>query len=155
MNKLNGIWLLLFLGRWSMAAGWIELARSIRSKRKNEFVSVDARMDYPGKSSRSYEMLSRNLGKTMESVVTSEQGSPPRSDMRSPTSASNGSRTPDYLAHAPAPTVRYKAPAQSFATPQAPQSRADYQSPSSPQGRSNEQDSQGYENMNPLAMNRI
>ncbi|KAH8170151.1 G-protein coupled receptor [Sarocladium implicatum] len=56
---LNGIWLLLFLGRWAMVKGWIELAKKPFQSRKAEFVSVDARYDTKQDSS-AYEMLSHD-----------------------------------------------------------------------------------------------
>ena len=69
---MNGIWLLILLGRWSMVTGWIELFKP--SKAKREFVSVDARLDDMKMNTdpRSYEMLSRDSGKNvmMDSMVT-------------------------------------------------------------------------------------
>lgn len=63
---MNGIWLLILLGRFSMFTGWIELItrRPIQTQ-KREFVSVDALGGgaYDLKMStdpRSYEMLSRD-----------------------------------------------------------------------------------------------
>ncbi|KAJ9633319.1 uncharacterized protein PV06_00820 [Exophiala oligosperma] len=52
---LSGFWCLMFLGRWSMLQGWVELFKS-QFKRKNEFVSADARRF--SNDARTYEMLS-------------------------------------------------------------------------------------------------
>ncbi|KAK7900867.1 hypothetical protein LTR67_003152 [Exophiala xenobiotica] len=40
---LSGFWCLMFLGRWSMIHGWAELFRTKFGRKKNEFVSADAR----------------------------------------------------------------------------------------------------------------
>ncbi|KAK3336158.1 hypothetical protein B0T19DRAFT_436957 [Cercophora scortea] len=124
---MNGIWLVLLLGRWTMATGWIDMfSGSDRSKR--EFVSVDARLDDFKKDTRSYEMLSRDSGKMMDDSVTPSVVTPIspayRSPLRSPSanrestgSANNdGRRTPDYFGQ----TVRYHAPARSFSSPRPP-----------------------------------
>ncbi|CCC10400.1 unnamed protein product [Sordaria macrospora k-hell] len=69
--SINGLWLLLLLGRWSMVTGWRDLLMTVPHRNKREFVSVDARMDDLKKDTRSYEMLSReNSGKTMDDSVT-------------------------------------------------------------------------------------
>ena len=58
--SLNGIWTLLFLGRGSMAKGWIDLIRSPFTSR-TDFVSVDARrfsaMSGAPSSTKHYEMI--------------------------------------------------------------------------------------------------
>lgn len=64
---MNGLWLLILLGRWSMITGWIDLLtrRSASGALgKREFVSVDA-LGGPydlkmNTDPRSYEMLSRD-----------------------------------------------------------------------------------------------
>lgn len=159
----NGIWLLFLLGRWSMVTAWIDLAKSLGGPQKSEFVSVDARLDYK-RDTRSYEMLSRDSGKTLDSLVTPTQGPTPIDrSMSPPTSPPSGRRTPDYFSHAPAPTARYKPPPRSFNSPQPPQSRAGYESPSPPPQawdpqqhyRPIQRNPNGDEEMNPLAMNRI
>ncbi|ROW01638.1 hypothetical protein VSDG_02019 [Cytospora chrysosperma] len=131
---MNGIWLLILLGRWSMVTGWIELFKP--SKAKREFVSVDARLDDMKMNTdpRSYEMLSRDSGKNvmMDSMVTPDtvregQIYPPiRSYLASTASPPIGSpaqspdqsgrRTPDYFG----PTARYQAPVRSFSSPKPP-----------------------------------
>ncbi|KAM5355860.1 hypothetical protein ACJ41O_002506 [Fusarium nematophilum] len=52
---LNGLWLLFFLGRWSMVVGWIELIKKPFTKNKKEFVSVDARTDIKNSTLKSPE----------------------------------------------------------------------------------------------------
>ncbi|KAJ3517335.1 hypothetical protein NM208_g14718 [Fusarium decemcellulare] len=99
---LNGLWLLCFLGRWSMVLGWVELIMQPFAKNKKEFVSVDARTD-PKNSARSYEMLSRDSS----AAVT------PITPVKSPEA---GRRTPDYFGR----TARYHAPARSFSSPRPP-----------------------------------
>ena len=72
-KQMNGIWLLILLGRWSMVTGWYDLVAAGPDRNKREFVSVDARMDDLKKDTRSYEMLSRDRegsGKPMDALVT-------------------------------------------------------------------------------------
>jgi hypothetical protein len=126
---MNGIWLLLLLGRWTMVTGWRDLFTSSPNRNKREFVSVDARLDDLKKDTRSYEMLSRDTGKTMDdsvtpSVVTPISPTHARSPVGSPIShdymnmANNdGRRTPDYFGN----TARYHTPARSFSSPRPPQ----------------------------------
>ncbi|KAG9507463.1 hypothetical protein J7337_001015 [Fusarium musae] len=125
---LNGLWLILFLGRWSMVQGWIDLIKKPFTRNKKEFVSVDARVDVKNHP-RSYEMLSRDSS----AAVT------PITPVKSPES---GRRTPDYFGS----TARYHAPVRSFSSPRPP-----------PTGRETG-DSYPMltysKEMNPLAMNR-
>ncbi|KAI1409739.1 hypothetical protein F5Y13DRAFT_193003 [Hypoxylon sp. FL1857] len=144
---MNGIWLLLLLGRWSMVTGWVDLFASLSGARtKKEFVSVDARMDIK-QDPRSYEMLSRDSGKA-DTVLT------PISPTKSPT-ARGGRQTPDYFGQ----TARYQPHQRSFSSPRPPQQlhwdtmpgqEESYPLPPMPSGRSYD-----YEHMNPLGMNRI
>jgi hypothetical protein len=133
-RQLNGIWLLFLLGRWSMAIGWVDLAKSLRSRNKKEFVSVDARYDLK-KDTRAYEMLSRDSS----AVVT------PITPVKSP--ISSGRRTPDYFGQ----TARYQPPVRSFSSPRPPQSPP----PPTWDARNTYARSNGFEDMNPLGMNRI
>lgn len=126
---MNGIWLCLLLGRWSMITGWRDLLISSPSRSKREFVSVDARLDDLKKDTRSYEMLSRDdSGKVIEQSVTPSVVTPisptlARSGMGSPTMHSHnqdpesGRRTPDFFGQ----TQRYHTPARSFSSPRPPQ----------------------------------
>ncbi|KAK4129323.1 hypothetical protein N657DRAFT_67823 [Parathielavia appendiculata] len=158
---MNGIWLLLLLGRWSMATGWLDMCTSVPNRNKREFVSVDARLDDLKKDTRSYEMLSRDTGKTMDDSVTPSvvtpispthartlAGSPVNHDyIHMPNS--DGRRTPDYFGN----TARYHTPARSFSSPRPPQTvhwdaRETYARPTSPY-------SQQDRYVNPLGMNRI
>ncbi|KAH6998041.1 hypothetical protein BKA56DRAFT_607613 [Ilyonectria sp. MPI-CAGE-AT-0026] len=128
--KLNGIWLLFLLGRWSMATGWAELIMAPFRRNKKEFVSVDARTEVK-KDTRSYEMLSRDSS----AVVT------PLSSVKSP---NDGRRTPDYFGR----TERYHAPVRSFSSPRPPPSSSwdaedTYALSNHP-----------YKEVNPLGMNR-
>uniref|UniRef100_L2G0B5 G-protein coupled receptors family 2 profile 2 domain-containing protein n=1 Tax=Colletotrichum fructicola (strain Nara gc5) TaxID=1213859 RepID=L2G0B5_COLFN len=138
---MNGIWLLFLLGRWAMVLGWIDLVTSLGGRNKKEFVSVDARYDVK-KDTRAYEMLSRDSS----AVVT------PVSPVKSPVvSPNSGRRTPDYFGQ----TARYQPPMRSFSSPRPPQTpptwdaRATYARPES-RARPD-----GFEDMNPLGMNRI
>ncbi|KAK3354986.1 hypothetical protein B0H65DRAFT_417612 [Neurospora tetraspora] len=97
--SINGLWLLLLLGRWSMVMGWRDLLMTVPHRNKREFVSVDARMDDLKKDTRSYEMLSReNSGKTMDDSVTPSAVTPisptynaySTYNMRSPIGGSGG-----------------------------------------------------------------
>ena len=161
---MNGLWLAFLLGRWSMVTGWIDLCTSASGRNKREFVSVDARMDDIKKDQRSYEMLSRDSGKTMDDSVTRSIVKSPkplresytmRQDLASP--HADGRRTPDYFGH----TARYHAPARSFSNPHPPaqspppQTAAwDGQHPRETYQRPRVFDEDD-EYVNPLAMNRI
>lgn len=112
---MNGIWLLIFLGRWSMVLGWIDLVKR-RVMYRHEFVSADARR--LSNDPRTYEMLSShstNL-KSPDAVVMS----PPtlRSPAFSPISPDVVSKT-DYFARDAKP---YLGHTQSFSTPRPPSS---------------------------------
>lgn len=146
---MNGIWLLVLLGRWSMFTGWLDLFGELVGRHpKKEFVSVDARMDIK-QDPRSYEMLSRDSGKA-DTVLT------PISATLSPT-ARSGRQTPDYFGQ----TARYQPHQRSFSSPRPPQQlhwdamqgyEQDYpQQPPMPTSRPQHD----YEHMNPLGMNRI
>lgn len=147
---MNGIWLLLLLGRWTMVTGWRDLFTSGPNRSKREFVSVDARLDDLKKDTRSYEMLSRDTGKTMGESVTpiSVAVTPisPAARMRSPMGSPIGghrSRQDQHPRHHRDPshdddddypgndgrrtpdyfgqTARYHTPVRSFSSPRPPQ----------------------------------
>ncbi|KAK0657508.1 hypothetical protein B0T16DRAFT_318638 [Cercophora newfieldiana] len=159
---MNGIWLALLLGRWSMVTGWRDMLMGpLSDKNKKEFVSVDARLEDFKKDTRSYEMLSRDdSGKPMDEAVTPSVVTPvsptAKLPLRSPSSLrdsgrdsanQDGRRTPDYFGH----TARYHAPVRSFSSPRPPQTvtwdaRETYARPGQ-----NQQD----EYVNPLGLNRI
>ncbi|EKJ75413.1 hypothetical protein NXS19_000631 [Fusarium pseudograminearum] len=123
----NGMWLVLFLGRWSMVHGWMDLIKRPFVRSKKEFVSVDARVDVKSQP-RSYEMLSRDSSAAVTPVYPTAK------------SPEDGRRTPDYFGS----TARYHAPARSFSSPRPlPGQDAD----SSPLPIYNKE-------MNPLGMNR-
>src|SRR5690348_5435380 len=146
-----------------MVTGWRDLFTSVPNRGKREFVSVDARLDDLKKDTRSYEMLSRDTGKTMDDSVTPSVVTPispihARSPVRSPINHdymhmpnSDGRRTPDYFGN----TARYHTPARSFSSPRPPQTvtwdaRETYARPTSPQYAQQED-----RYVNPLGMNRI
>ncbi|KAI0409627.1 hypothetical protein F4802DRAFT_614281 [Xylaria palmicola] len=151
---MNGLWLLLILGRWSMVTGWVEWFAGLGGQRNNEFVSVDARMDLKN-DPRSYEMLDRDSNTKNETILT------PSSAMSPTSPASPGRKTPDYFGR----SATYQPHQRSFSSPRAPNNvhfemvdayqtypeppAAAYTPATSPQGYPE------YGNMNPLAMNRI
>ncbi|KAI1493121.1 hypothetical protein F5X96DRAFT_677263 [Biscogniauxia mediterranea] len=144
---MNGLWILLLLGRWSMVTGWIEWFGGFKGGKK-EFVSVDARIELKN-DPRSYEMLSRDPGKA-EQVLT------PTSTMKSPTH--DGRKTPDYFGQ----TAQYQPHQRSFSAPRPPQQQVHWDTmqayenyPHPPAPVQTYVYQQGYEHMNPLAMNRI
>ncbi|KAI0383711.1 hypothetical protein F5Y04DRAFT_19411 [Hypomontagnella monticulosa] len=143
---MNGLWLLLLLGRWSMVTGWVEFFGALRGNRtKKEFVSVDARIDIK-QDPRSYEMLSRDSGKA-ETVLT------PVSATKSPTRG--GRHTPDYFGQG----ARYQPHQRSFSSPRPPQqihwdTMQGYQD-AYPMPTMSPTRPHNYEDMNPLGMNRI
>ncbi|KAI1369363.1 hypothetical protein F5Y08DRAFT_151796 [Xylaria arbuscula] len=153
---MNGLWLLLILGRWSMVTGWGEWFGSFGGQRKKqEFVSVDARMDLKN-DPRSYEMLDRDLTGKNETSLT------PNSAMSPTSPVSPGRKTPDYFGR----TTPYRPHQRSFSSPRAPQNvrfemmdtyQSSYPSPPPPTHvPSPSQDyNTGYGGMNPLGMNRI
>ncbi|KAK5990684.1 hypothetical protein PT974_08953 [Cladobotryum mycophilum] len=125
---LNGIWLFFLLGRWTMLTGWIDLVNSLLGRKQHkEFVSVDARYDMK-QDTRSYEMLSRQ-----SSVAVT-----PKTPVKSPMTP----KTPEFVENP------YQPPARSYSNPRPPQRTSwDAQQMYAP--------GQGYEDMNPLGMNRI
>jgi len=142
-----------------MVTGWYELVtRRGPARAKREFVSVDARLDDLKKDTRSYEMLSRDTGKTMDDIVTPSAVSPVYPIGKTPIVPS-GRRTPDYFGQ----TARYHTPARSFSSPRPPQNvtwnaQDAYisRSPPPPTERYAGSPPNGqYEDMNPLGMNRI
>ncbi|KAK7752415.1 hypothetical protein SLS62_005568 [Diatrype stigma] len=176
--QMNGLWLLVLLGRWSMITGWVDYFMTIGGHPPNkEFVSVDARANLK-KESRSYEMLSHSKGESVSLTAVSP--------VKSYASPIDGRRTPDYFGQAPdyfgqapesfGPAARYQPHQRSFSAPRPPQQVArDTASPysgspyiGSPYGGSPYGGSSppppapppvaaraGYEDMNPLGMNRI
>jgi hypothetical protein len=145
---MNGIWLLIFFGRWTMVTGWGEFLTSCLHRRtKKEFVSVDARMDMKSEPTRSYEMLSRD-GKS-DVMMT-----PISRTMSSPTSIRDGRRTPDYFGQTQeqfGKSARYNPHQRSFSSPRPPQYAAWEERAAMPQPSP-----ETYEQyMNPLGMNKI
>lgn len=151
---------------------------NVPNRNKREFVSVDARLDDLKKDTRSYEMLSRDTGKTMDDVVTPSIVTPlsptAKSSMRSPTASRDytnyynnliqqensiagtidGRRTPDYFGQ----TARYHTPMRSFSSPRPPQTvtwdtKASHVSPHREIGGEDDASSPNY--VNPLGMNRF
>ncbi|KAI0160371.1 hypothetical protein GGR57DRAFT_417925 [Xylariaceae sp. FL1272] len=146
---MNGLWLLLILGRWSMVTGWVELFGSFGRRNQKEFLSADARTDLKN-DPRSYEMLDRD-STTKEQILT------PPSATKSP--AQTGRRTPDYFGR-----PRYQTSQGSYSSPRSPKNVEfemmnaynNYPSPPLPTEPSHSYSySQGYNGMNPLGMNRI
>ncbi|MCJ1436181.1 hypothetical protein MMC27_005559 [Xylographa pallens] len=127
--SLNGYWSVMFLGRWSMVQGWIELIqRPFRNS--HDFVSVDARrLSDP----RNYEMLT----------------SPPKAAYL-PKSFDDLSTSPDVENHSPrvwspqpqqsngyfGKEAAYRSPSLSFSTPKPPSRSGSDARIGSPQGRS-------------------
>ena len=127
--QLNGYWSVMFLGRWSMVQGWIELVqRPFRNS--HDFVSVDARrLSDP----RNYEMLT----------------SPPKAAFL-PKSFDDLSTSPDVEHHSPrvwspqpqqsngyfGKEATYRSPSLSFSTPKPPSRSGSDARIGSPQGRS-------------------
>ena len=118
-----------------MVTGWIDLVGSVQNRNKKEFVSVDARLAV-NKDTRAYEMLSRDSS----AVVT------PLTPVKSP--MSSGRRTPDYFGQ----TARYQPPARSFSSPKPPPVTWEVPPTQPPLPQTQQY---GYEEMNPLGMNRI
>ncbi|RWA12291.1 hypothetical protein EKO27_g2812 [Xylaria grammica] len=152
---MNGLWLLLILGRWSMVTGWVEWFAALGGQRKKEFVSVDARMDLKN-DPRSYEMLDRDSTAKNETILT------PSSAMSPVSPVSAGRKTPDYFGR----TTPYQPHQRSFSSPRAPHNvRFEMMDayPSHPEpppathtpAATSPQGYPVYGGMNPLGMNRI
>lgn len=106
-KQLSGFWCLLFLGRWSMVLGWIDLFKR-RLGRSNEFVSSDARR--LSNDPRTYEMLRTTPQpqlKTPDLAVISPGST--NTDGFSPQSGKAG----DYFGR----EAKYRNPPSSFSTP--------------------------------------
>lgn len=105
--QMSGIWCLLFLGRWSMVLGWVDLIKT-RLIRRSEFVSVDARRY--SNDPRTYEMLSStpqpNI-KTPDPLVISP------SSMSTPAFSPMDPKQGDYFGR----EAKYVRPMTSFSTP--------------------------------------
>ncbi|PGH11103.1 hypothetical protein AJ79_05048 [Helicocarpus griseus UAMH5409] len=108
---LSGIWTLLFLGRFSMILGWIDLIkrRIIRSK---EFVSADARN---GSSSRTYEMINPSRKDDVKSPDPLLFSSPDHLSMSTFRFSGSKGEAETYTRE-----VKYTSPALSFSTPRPP-----------------------------------
>ena len=127
--QLNGYWSVMFLGRWSMAQGWIEaIQRPFRNS--HDFVSVDARrLSDP----RNYEMLTSPpkaayLPKSFDDLSTS-----PGVDQLSPRVWSpQPQQNSGYFGK----EATYRSPSLSFSTPKPPSRSGSDARISSPQGRS-------------------
>ncbi|KAK3394460.1 hypothetical protein B0H63DRAFT_517587 [Podospora didyma] len=161
---MNGIWLVLLLGRWTMVTGWRDMFGS-SSRNRREFVSVDARLDDLKKDTRSYEMLSGDHpGKMMDEAVTPSVVTPVSpahmrymspvespNGQREPTTDNDGRRTPDYFGN----TARYHQPAKSFSSPRPPQQQqtVTWDARDTYATRQSQFPEDDY--VNPLGMNRI
>jgi hypothetical protein len=112
--SLSGIWTLLFLGRISMIAGWIDLIRRKVSPSR-EFVSADARAH--NGSGRTYEMFSgsnQHAIKSPEPLLSATDSTKSLSTYR--LSGSKNADQPELWCR----EARYTIPALSFSTPRPP-----------------------------------
>ncbi|EEH34659.2 hypothetical protein PAAG_05708 [Paracoccidioides lutzii Pb01] len=108
---LSGLWTLLFLGRYSMFLGWIDLIKR-KTMRSGEFVSADAR---GGASSRAYEMINpsrKEEVKTPDLLLSSSPSHLSMSTLR----FSNGKVDSEAYTR----EIKYTSPALSFSTPRPP-----------------------------------
>jgi hypothetical protein len=117
-----------------MFTGWYEMVMG-KVKPNNEFVSADVRAF---KDPSSYEMLSRDNGKTPE-PFSSQPITP-----LSPTQKS-GRETPDYFGR----EARYMSPARSFSNPKPPQGVQTWDS------KAGHARPFAFPGMDPLSMNKI
>ena len=105
-----------------MVTAWADLIRSLTTKPKGEFVSVDARYDVKNDHS-SYEMLSKDQSGVVTSLppvqLSSPASPPPQSQTRS--------KSPEYYGQ----TARYQPPARSFSSPRPPTSPTGWDSETS------------------------
>ncbi|KAI9835143.1 MAG: hypothetical protein M1819_002512 [Sarea resinae] len=126
--SMNGIWLWLLIGRWSMVTGWAsllfgQLSPSRAARNKREFVSADARR--LSNDPRTYEMLTpqptgRPLSlkspiKSPESVILSPKESPLSAH---PVDKDDLGGRGGYFGQ----DAKYRSPVQSFSSPRSPTS---------------------------------
>jgi hypothetical protein len=111
--QIIGFWNLLFLGRWSMVLGWIDLYKR-RLMYRHEFVSADARR--LSNDPRTYEMLDSTPQPNLKSPDAAVMS--PLSSHSTPFSPEGDSKD-DYFARS---TKAYLSPVQSFSTPRPPSS---------------------------------
>lgn len=137
---MNGIWLALLLGRWSMVTGWHDMIISVPSRRHKEFVSVDARLgDYKKDTLTPVSPAYNNR---------SPMGSPAQNDY---TTYRDGRRTPDYFGQ----TARYQTPSRSFSSPRPPQTTVTWDARETYARGYSPYTEQQDRYMNPLGMNKI
>jgi hypothetical protein len=105
--QMNGIWCLLFLGRWEMVTGWIDWFKEKLGRKSREFVSVDARRFSHGP--RTYEMIWSSGIKSPEPAITSS----PEGSVTGRISPSKGSDTSYHFSR----DTNYVSPAFSFSLP--------------------------------------
>ncbi|KAI9866508.1 MAG: hypothetical protein M1813_001059 [Trichoglossum hirsutum] len=105
--SMNGIWCLLFLGRWEMVTGWIDWFKEKLGRKSREFVSVDARRFSHGP--RTYEMIWSSGIKSPEPAITSS----PEGSVTGRISPSKGSDTSYHFSR----DTNYVSPAFSFSLP--------------------------------------
>ncbi|CAL3964007.1 unnamed protein product [Diplocarpon coronariae] len=112
--SMNGVCLLIFLGRVSMFVGWYKLARG-GDEPSSEFVSADARVF---KSPPAYEMLGRDRegGKTPEPPIA-------RAIIPRPPPAAKSGRETTHGSFGR--EARYTSPARSFSRPRLPLAKDD------------------------------
>ncbi len=126
--SLNGIWCLLLLGRTSMLLGWVDLVRRPLTKKRNDFVSVDARRF--SADPKNYELITSpppqpyETLKAPEPVVISppverDGLSPLPQSPRSPSSQFNEGYY-DKDTSVDKETKAYSVPKLSFSTPRPP-----------------------------------
>ncbi|GAP85933.1 putative frizzled smoothened-like sans CRD protein B [Rosellinia necatrix] len=150
---MNGFWLLLILGRWSMVTGWAEWFAALGGRRHTEFVSVDARLDLKN-DPRSYEIAKSPVSPGRKTPDYFSQTAPYRPHQRSfssPRAPHNVhfemmDASPHHHHHHPSYPEQPPAAARaSPATSPSLQQQQQQQQPGYPV----------YNNMNPLKMNKI
>jgi 7 transmembrane receptor (Secretin family) len=114
--QLSGFWLLIFLGRWSMITGWIDLIKT-KLIQRHEFVSADARR--LSNDPRTYEMISSsnppNLNVKSPDRAVMSPSSIKDTTTFSPLSAED--QKADYFGKA---ARAYVSPVQSYSAPRPP-----------------------------------
>ena len=121
MFALNGIWVLLFLGRWPMVTAWIDFFNQKFRRSQPEFVSIDARMHPSGAGE--YKMItspaSTYRGIDTPRIPEKAIFSPSMEDRLnavSPSSMSSMNTKTDYFSK----EARYTSPTLSFSSPRPP-----------------------------------
>ncbi|KAI2638207.1 hypothetical protein GGS21DRAFT_488908 [Xylaria nigripes] len=105
---MNGLWLLLLLGRWSMVTGWVDWFAAVKERRKSDFGTINKHVNFKH-DPRSYEMLDRESAAQNDTILTPSSAMPPAAQVHT---------TPEYFAGRMTP---YRPPQRTLSSSRPPQ----------------------------------